>query len=184
MLEKLFNCPTPKNTKRLLIFGVILMIIVYPFMAYFFFASHYPVFFFESQLSFSGETIKSHLKTMNSEEINLYRIGQSFDYAYMVSYASLYFSLTLIISRKFNENSKMRNSCLLVAIFGPIAACCDAMENVFILLMLSDPQGFPNVWAITHSWFALVKFILIGILFTWIIIALIALLVRKKPKPE
>ncbi|HEY0088752.1 MAG TPA: hypothetical protein VGB37_07910, partial [Candidatus Lokiarchaeia archaeon] len=91
---------------------------------------------------------------------------------------------TLIISRKFNENSKMRNSCLLVAIFGPIAACCDAMENVFILLMLSDPQGFPNVWAITHSWFALVKFILIGILFTWIIIALIALLVRKKPKPE
>ncbi len=78
----------------------------------------------------------------------------------------------------------MKNFGLLITIFGPIAACCDAVENVFIFLMLSDPQGFPNIWAISHSCFALVKFILLGILITWIIIALIALLIRKIHKSE
>ena len=179
MLEKLSNWPTPRITKHLLIFSIILWIVVYPFLCFFFEISNYPVWFWESQLSFNGDIIKSHLKTMNSEEINLYRIAQSLDYLFMIAYGTFYFAISIILSRKFDKNSAFKKFGYMVAICGPIAACCDAIENFFIFLMIQDPTGFPNVWAIIHSYFALVKYILLFICFSWVIIAA---LVRLKTK--
>ncbi|GAH51502.1 unnamed protein product, partial [marine sediment metagenome] len=60
----------------------------------------YPVNYIESQLSFSGEIIKSHFNTMNTVDINNYRIAEILDYGFMVSYGILIFSLALIIARK------------------------------------------------------------------------------------
>ena len=180
VLDKLSDWPSPKKTKILLYFSLALFIIIYPILGYFFYISNYPVSFFESQLSFSGTIIKSHLRTMSSEDISIYRIAQLIDYVYIVSYGSLYFSLSLFIARKFETDSGWRKSGYFSAIFGLISACCDAIENVFILLMLTDPQGFPDLWAITHSCFALIKFILIGFFLIWVILAGITLLIKKK----
>ena len=181
-LKKLSDWPSPKKTKILLIISIILNIIIYPILNYYFIVSNYPVSVFESQLSFSGAVIKSHLRTMSSAEIDLYRTTQQIDYLFMLAYGSLYFSLALYISRKFDENSRWRNTGYLSAIFGVIAACCDATENVFILLILSDPQGFPDAWAIANSCFALVKFILMGIIIIWIFLAVLTLLIKKLKK--
>lgn len=182
LLEKLSDWPSPKKTKILLIFSILLYIIIYPILNYYFTISNYPVSFFESQLSFSGVAIKSHLRTMSSAEIDLYRTAQLIDYIYMLAYGILYFSLALYISRKFDEDSGWRKTGYFAAIFGVIAACCDATENVFILLMLTDPQGFPDAWAIAHSCFALVKYLLMGILFIWIILAVLNLLIKRLKK--
>ena len=46
-----------------------------------------------------------------------------------------------------------------VSIFGITAAFCDGIENIFLLMMASNPVNFPNWWAIGHSCFALAKFI-------------------------
>ena len=179
LLEKLSDKPSPEKTKLLLIGSIILYLIVYPILNYYYIISNYPVSVFESQLSFSGAAIKSHLRTMSSAEIDLYRIAQIIDYPYMLAYGTLYFSLSLYISRKFDEDSGWRKTGYISAIFGVISACCDATENVFILLMLTDPQGFPDAWAITHSYFALVKFTLMGLIIIWIILAALTLLIRK-----
>ena len=179
-LTKLSNWPSPKKTKLLLISSIILYLIIYPILNYYFIISNYPVSIFESQLSFSGAAIKSHLRTMSSAEIDLYRTTQQIDYLYMLAYGTLYFSLSLYISRKFDEDSGWRKTGYISAIFGISSACCDATENVFILLMLTDPQGFPDVWAIIHSCFALVKFSLMGIIFIWIILAVLTLIIRKQ----
>lgn len=177
VLEKLNDWPSPKTTKHLLIFSIILTIIVYPIMAYFFILSKYPVGFIESQLSFSGSVLKGHYKITN---INYYRIMQILDYAYMVSYGTFAFSLALIISRKFEDASFWSNSGHLIAIIGILAACCDAIENAFILAMLTDPSGFPDGWAITHSCFALVKYILLFACIGWVIVVAITLLIKKR----
>jgi hypothetical protein len=181
-LKKLSDWPSPKKTKILLIISIILNIIIYPILNYYFIISNYPASVFESQLSFSGAVIKSHLRTLSSAEINLYRTAQLIDYLFMLAYGSLYFSLSLYISRKFDEYSRWRKTGYLSAIFGVTAACCDATENVFILLMLNDPQGFPDAWAIIHSCFALVKFTLMGIIIIWIILAVLTLIIKKLTK--
>ncbi len=179
-LDKLSDWPSPKTTRLLLIFSFLLYIIISPILTYFFTISNYPVSFVESQLSFSGATIKSHFSTMSAEDINIYRIAQLIDYVFMVSYGTLIFSLALTIARKFEENSGWRKTGYLASVFGIVAACCDAIENAFILLMLTDPLGFPDIWAIAHSCFALVKFILMGLSWGFIAVAGLTLLIIKK----
>ena len=98
----------------------------------------------------------------------------------MVAYGTLAFSLVLTITRKFDNDSFWGKSGPKIAILGIVAACCDAIENAFILMMLSDPTGFPDIWAIIHSCFALVKYILLVICIAWAIIAALTLLIKKK----
>ncbi len=176
-LEKLSDWPSPKKTKFLLIFSIVLFIVIFPIMGYFFLISNYPVDFITSQLSCSGDILKSHYQTTN---IELYRIGQILDYGYMVSYGTLIFSLALIIARKFNEPSIWRKSGYIIAILGIIAACCDGIENAFILAMLTDPSGFPDIWALTHSCFALVKWTILFLSISWAIIAALIRVMKKK----
>jgi hypothetical protein len=51
--------------------------------------------------------------------------------------------------------------------------------------MTTDPQGFPDIWAVAHSWLAVIKFTLWGIQAAWIIWADIKLLkedvISRKP---
>ncbi|MFX1259583.1 MAG: hypothetical protein ACFFAN_17145, partial [Promethearchaeota archaeon] len=175
--KKLSDKPSPKTTKKMLIFSIILSIFFYIIMGYFFLLSKYPVGFMESQLSFSGEVLKEHYKETN---ITYYRILQILDYGYMVGYGTLAFSLALIIARKFNEDSGWRKSGYYIAIMGVVGAICDGIENAFILAMLSNPSSFPNIWAIAHSCFALVKYILLFICIGWAIVATLSLLIKKK----
>lgn len=177
MLEKLADWPSIKKTKYLLILSILLMVITSVLMRYFFFLSKYPVGFMESQLSFSGAILKEHYKSTN---ITYYRIAQILDYGYMVGYGTLAFSLALIIARKYDESSNWRKSGYVVAVMGVLGAICDGIENVFILAMLTDPSGFPDIWAIIHSCFALVKYILLFSCIGWALTTCIVLLVKKK----
>lgn len=172
----LLKKPSSKILKRLILFGIVLLIIIYPLMMYFFTSSNFPVSFIESQLSFNGELLKTYYSTT---DINLYRIGQLLDYGFMISYGLLLFSGTLLITRKFERKSKCQMIGLIVATLGIAAALFDALENVFILLMLMNPSGFPNIFAIIHSIMALTKFISFIIILGYMIIAGIALIIKK-----
>ncbi|MFX0187362.1 MAG: hypothetical protein ACFE8A_06470 [Candidatus Hodarchaeota archaeon] len=176
VLEKLNDWPSPKITKYLVILGIILSILIFLIMAYFFLLSGFPVSFTESQLSFSGSKMKEYYSIT---DVKYYRIVETLDYAYMVGYGTFAFSLALIISRKFEVGSFWNNSGHIIALLGVIAACCDATENIFILLMLTDPTGFPDIWALIHSSFALVKMILLFICIGWAIVAAITLLIKS-----
>ena len=107
--------------------------------------------------------------------LELYRIGESIDYVFMVAYGTLTLCLILIIARKFEEDSKWRAFGYKLVPGSIIMALCDATENAFILMMLSDPSGFPDIWAILHSTFALIKWIL---LFSAVTYAILGLIIR------
>ncbi len=170
-LEKLANWPSERNIKILIYFSIILYAVHFPILAYYWTLSTFPQNFYIHQLSFSGSYYKSLLRSMTAEQINYYRIAIILDDVYAVSYGIFYFSMILYLGRKFEEVSKWRKSGYFIAILGIIAAICDNTENGFILLMLTDPQGFPDIWAIIHSCFALIKLICIWTCIIWIIVA-------------
>lgn len=178
-LEKLSNWPSDRNIKILIYFSIILYAVHFPIMAYYWTLSTFPQNFYIHQLSFSGPYYKSLLKSMSAEQINYYRIGIILDDVYAVSYGIFYFNVILYLGRKFEELSGWRKSGYLVAVLGVIAGICDIIENSFILLMLTDPRGFPDIWAITHSCFALIKLTCIWICIVWIIVADINLYMKK-----
>ena len=90
----------------------------------------------------------------------------------------LIFFIGIFIGRKFPKDSLIRNSSYVVSIAGIAAAFCDAIENGFILLMISDYRYFPDIYAILHSCFALIKFILLGLSIIAIIVFSILYLTR------
>jgi hypothetical protein len=174
--------PSARITKLLLLASIILMIVVYPVMGYYFMASGDTVNIMISQLSFSDAFLKWQYALMTAAGLETYRTAQSFDYLYMVSYGLLSFALALIIGRRFDEQSAWRKMGFLFAVIGPLAACFDAVENIFILLSLTDPSNFPAWWAIVHSTCALVKWLLLGLSVGWAIIAVLyhVIIARKK----
>ncbi|MFW9900645.1 MAG: hypothetical protein ACFFDY_05090 [Candidatus Thorarchaeota archaeon] len=177
---KFNNWPSKKLIRTLLIFGIVLFIIIIPLMIIFYELSHYPVSFFESQLSFSGAVIKSHFSTMNAEQLNYYFIWLIIDYGFMLGFAIIYFSLGFILAQKFEDTSRWRKIGYIGAFLGLFYFCCDAVENLFIFAMLTDPLGFPDIWAVIHSWIAVVKFIFNFSSGFWLIAAGIVLLFRRK----
>ncbi|HEY0088803.1 MAG TPA: hypothetical protein VGB37_08165 [Candidatus Lokiarchaeia archaeon] len=172
-LEKIDKIFPTDRVKKLFIFSVILLIIIYPLMGYFFLASNNPGNIMMSQLSFSGKYMKNYYKNIGNLE--QYRIGETVDYIFMVAYGSFTLSLAFIIARKFDIDSKWRKFGYILVPGSLIMITCDAIENLFILMMLSDPSNFPDIWAIAHSTFALVKWIII---LTAIIYALISLIIK------
>ncbi|MHA1293755.1 MAG: hypothetical protein ACTSQJ_13940 [Promethearchaeota archaeon] len=177
ILDKFDDILPPERVKKLLIFSIILLFIVYSLMGYFFFLANNPGNVIESQLSFSGTYMKNYYKNIGN--IDYYRIVEAIDYGFMIAYSSLIVSLTLIIARKFEKESRIRTSGYIMALLGIIAACLDAAENCFIMLMLTDPSGFPNAWAIMHSTFALIKWIILLIVIMWALITLVIRIVKK-----
>jgi len=177
--EKFSKSPSSRNLKILIIIGFILCVAVIPVMQYYTGLSGFPAEIFSSQLSFNGDLMKSYYAVT---DVELYRVAPSLDYIFMVGYGTILFSLSVLIARKYGIASRIGHICLLIAISGVIAAGCDGIENIFILSMLADYTGFPNSLAISHSVFALIKWILLFISITWVIITGILSVVRSKKK--
>ncbi|NMC03714.1 MAG: hypothetical protein GYA24_00815 [Candidatus Lokiarchaeota archaeon] len=174
--------PSPKATKILLLASIAIMLVAYSFMGYFFAASGDMVPIFTSQLSFSDSFLKWQYSLMTPAGLESYRLAQSFDYLYMLSYGLLGFSLALIIGRKFDAGTSWHATGCFLAVAVPVAAGFDAMENLFILLSLADPAWFPAWWAIAHSTFAVLKWIVLFLAVGWAAIATLyyLLVVRRK----
>jgi len=82
------------------------------------------------------------------------------------------------------EGSIGQKTGFIVSILGVIAAVSDGIENVFIILMASDPLGFPGWLAIPHSLFAHIKFKLMYLSFLWIALALVVVVIGKVVKQK
>jgi hypothetical protein len=61
----------------------------------------------------------------------------------------------------------------MIAGIGVLITICDAVENIFLLSMTTNPVGFPNWLAIAHSTLALFKFILMYLTIGWLILSFV-----------
>jgi hypothetical protein len=173
--------PHDQKLKTILIISIILFIITCISVNFAFEASGYPVSFMESQLSFSGEVIKSHYSVMTDTQIQQYFYAQLVDYTFIFSFTLLIFSTGIYLGRKLPKASTLRKSAYVIALAGIIAGCCDSIENGFILLMIKDHATFPNIYAIIHSCFASVKYSLLGLSIIAIVSLLLVYIIKYKP---
>lgn len=179
MYKVLLEKPKKEVLKALTYFGLILAIISMPLVMILLQMSNFAGTLEEAQLGFNGAYIKSLFALMNESEMSLFILANIIDYGFMVAYGTLFFSLATSLTRKFSEDSIWSKSGRIIAILGILSACCDGMENVFLLSMALDPVGFPAWLAIPHSSFALAKFTLMYLVFGWILATGIARLIMK-----
>ena len=170
IFQKLEEKPPTNTLNRYVLLSAISAIIIYIIIAIFFYLSGSPLSkVIPGQISFSG----TYLKDIYWETANLsyYKISQILDYIFMISYGILLFSLSVKVTRDYPQGSLFKTIGYSIAIGGIIAACLDGLENVFILLTLTNPLGFPDWYAITQSSFSVPKWILIFIAIVYILIA-------------
>ena len=168
-LKKFDDWPSPERTKKIIYLGFVILWINFTIMIFLTLLSRYPATFVDSQLSFSGQVIKSHFKEMSAEQLRIYVIYQLLDCFYDFLHITFFFSFTLFLARKFDEDSRWRDAGYKIAIIGLFGAISDLIENSLIIMMTTDPQGFPDIWAVAHSWFAVIKFSLWAIQAVWLI---------------
>jgi len=171
--------PSDRTLKRNLVIAFFFFIVLMISVNIAFEQSNYPVSFMESQLSFSGEAIKSHYQTMTADDIQFYIYAQVVDIGYMISYGVFIFILGVYLGRLQKKQSILRNISYLIGLMGIVAMVCDLFENMFIFLMAQNPAGFPNSYAIIHSVFASIKFALLGSALIGVIILIIILIFQR-----
>jgi len=178
-LEQLKTKPSNIKVFGILGIGIVTIIVSLPIMNYYFELSNYPVSFLESQLSFSGEIIKSHYSNLTREEITFYLYGNLVDYGFMIGNGLVKFGVAIIVARGFREGTRVRNIALSMILVGLLGTVFDALENIFIILMTFNPSTFPNIFAIIHSIFALFKYTTTVVFYGWILGAIFYLLVQR-----
>jgi len=168
----------------LLVASIGFLVVSAPTVIYLLELSNYPGELEATQLGFNGEYIRSCFSIMSGADVSFFIMGNLVDYLFMVSYGALLFSSSLIISRRLRQGSLGRKVGYTASILGLLAACCDGLENVFLLSMASNPIDFPSWLAIPHSLFASMKFDLMYVASAWILLALAYVVVRWILKPR
>ena len=177
--DRLTDTPSDRRLRTLLVASIGLLVVSVPSVIYLLQLSNYPGELEATQLGFDGEYIRSCFSDMSGADLSFFVMGNLVDYLFMVSYGTLLFSSSLILSRRLRQGGLGRKVGYTVSILGLLAACCDGLENVFILSMASNPTGFPGWLAIPHSLFAHIKFDLMYAASAWILLALAYVAVRR-----
>jgi len=158
MLEKLMEIPK-KKLKRLTIFSLAGFIVIHLLMV---FTRSLPVLQYNIIDFESARTARQADKIMNTwgEAVVKQEIPVTYlDYGYLVAYGLLVFGLVLLAARALNDNERFKKMGLIVCLFPLIAASCDAVENVHLLIMLYGfPEGASSFIAFSAYLFAFVKF--------------------------
>jgi len=182
--DHLTDTPSDRRLWTLLVAGIGLLVVSVPAVFYLLEHSNYPGDLEATQLGFDGEYIRLCFSDMSAADFSFFIVGNLVDYLFMVSYGTLLFSSSLILSRRLRQGSLGRKVGYAASILGLLAACCDGLENVFLLSMASNPIDFPGWLAIPHSLFANIKFDLMYVASAWILLALAYVAVRRILKPR
>lgn len=182
--DQLSDTPSDRKLRTILVASIGLLVVSVPAVIYLLELSNYPGELEATQLGFDGEYIRQCFRDMSGADVSFFIMGNLVDYLFMVSYGTLLFSSSLILSRRLRQGSLGRRVGYTASILGLLAACCDGLENVFLLSMASNPIDFPSWLAIPHSLFASIKFDLMYIASAWILIALAYVVVRWILKPR
>ena len=105
------------------------------------------------------------------------------DYGYLAAYGMAAFGLILLAARAVKDNERFKKMGLIVCLFPLIAALCDAVENVNLLLMLYGfPAGASSFNAFTAYLFAFLKFGLLAVALGFFLVQLGYLLIKRIKK--
>ncbi len=127
----------------------------------------------DTQLGFSAQIIKGYFALMDSQGMMLFALGNLFDYLFILSYGTFFYYSTRYLSWNYPPRSITKQIAVGFMWIGVASAVSDAIENIFLFLMLSNPLGFPSWLAIAHSLFATLKFMMMYATIGWLVFSVI-----------
>jgi hypothetical protein len=125
---------------------------------------HYDIIDFE--LAFTEEKAETILETWGPDLEREALKSLYIDFAYLVSYALFLSSLTLLIAR---GNTHLQKTGVIIARMPWVAAVLDAMENICLIHVITSSVSGTSVFCAGVC--AVIKFGLIGIVITFIIVS-------------
>ncbi|MFX0122458.1 MAG: hypothetical protein ACFFAE_02390 [Candidatus Hodarchaeota archaeon] len=91
------------------------------------------------------------------------------DFGFLIAYSTFLAGITLLIARRL-LSGQIQLIGLYITLVPFVAALFDAIENLNLILMLSSPSNFPTFSPFLASFFAALKFGLLGLVAVfWII---------------
>lgn len=129
-------------------------------------------------LEFAG-TVEAAQEVYNAWTPKLLGVAKNhtlIDFCFLISYGCFLFSCSRILARKFQ--SFARPTGIWISSFSILASIFDAIENILMLRTLSGAI-YKEIVASTFM-IAACKFLLVAIVLLYIIIALVALILRRK----
>ncbi len=124
-----------------------------------------------------------YVATLGPDGVDAARLGLYLDFPYLVLYALALSALCVLLAAKAAERGResLAAAGRTVAWFAPVAAGCDAVEDIAILVVLGGNVEQP--WPAIAFGFASVKWALLAVVIGYVIIAL-ALAVRRRVPNE
>ena len=149
-------------------------------------ASNHPVDYATGQTSFSGETIKGYYATMQEAgTLDVYWQTQFIDFGFILAIACMGLFVATLVARLGRPNSWARRLGLFAGAAALLGALCDAIENGWSFVMLSNPTDFADWLAFPYSAFASAKFAMIAFaMFALLASLLVAIIGRAAKKPK
>ena len=122
-------------------------------------ASAFPVPYWQAQLSFDHEKIKSwYVFLLSNGTFGRYVHTQNIDFIFIASVLLLHVAALLLISRLLPPKSTGRRLLVWAALLSAIAPAADALENGISYVMLANPTSFEPALALAYSSAAALKF--------------------------
>jgi hypothetical protein len=122
-------------------------------------ASAFPVPYWQAQLSFDHQKIKSWYGFLLSKDtLAGYVHAQNIDFIFIASVLLLHVAVLLSISRLLPPKSTGRRLLVWAALLSVIAPAADAIENGISYIMLANPTSFEPALALAYSSAAALKF--------------------------
>jgi hypothetical protein len=176
MFKKLLEKPIKKNLKIILILSFVLFIVLILLMApYNTKLIVYNIVDFE--FSWNGARAIEILSSWGYDGIQASIIINYIDFAYMFAYATMGWSLALLVTRSLR--GKIQKLGLFITFFPIIAALFDVVENINLLKMQYSPMVPLNTNAYIASICASLKFICLIIALIFFIIGIIVYVSQK-----
>ena len=121
------------------------------------------------EFAFNSERMDKILDTWGNELIEKELFVTYIDFLFLIAYGTLLASICLILSRSTN-NVNAKNIGMWFVFISYSASIFDLMENVFLIIILSNPSNYPRFAPFIASVFASIKFFLIFIVLLYIIV--------------
>ncbi len=179
-LERFKESPKEKLVIIITICGLIIVLLVY-LLIFMPIEAAVPTYgILDYEFSWTPERAELILSVWGVVGINKQMLAIYWDFLYIVGYVSLALGLILMVLRR--SESTMQTIGLYFTLTPFLTGIFDIIENINLLIMLSDPTSISIINPLTASVCALIKFSFLFAAIGYFVSALIILLVFKLRK--
>jgi hypothetical protein len=134
----------------------------------------------QMQFMRTSERAAEYLALLGPQGIDAAQLGLYLDFAYLVLYALAVSAACIVVAARAAELGRTGLAAMgrRIAWFAPIAAGCDAVEGVALLVVLGGNVDQP--WPALVFGFAAVKWALVAVAIAYVIVALVLVLRRRE----